>query len=164
MAASTATTCTIPVTALRSSPYSLEWGASVFAKVFATNNYGNSLVSDQGNGAIITTTPDHPINLAEAPTQRTKSTLGLTWSQAPFTGGAVIIDYRISIANVGGVFSVLTSNVENPSYTALDLTAGIIYQFKIESRNSYGYSAYSDSITLLCAFKPDAPATVTTVN
>jgi hypothetical protein len=164
MAASTATTCTIPVTALRSSPYSLEWGASVFAKVFATNNYGNSLVSDPGNGAIITTTPDHPINLAEAPTQRTKSTLGLTWSQAPFTGGAVIIDYRISIANVGGVFSVLTSNVESSSYTALDLTAGIIYQFKIESRNSYGYSAYSDSITLLCAFKPDAPATVTTVN
>jgi hypothetical protein len=68
----TATTCIIPVTSLRSPPYSLEWGASVFTKVFATNIYGNSLVSDEGNGAIITTTPDRPINLAEDTVQRTK--------------------------------------------------------------------------------------------
>ncbi len=141
MTVKTATTCIIPVTSLRSPPYSLEWGASVYAKVFATNIYGNSLVSDEGNGAIITTTPDRPINLAEDTVQRTKSTLGLTWSQALFTGGAVIIDYRINIAQVGGVFSVLTSNINSPSYTALGLTAGIIYQFTIESRNSYGYSA-----------------------
>jgi hypothetical protein len=50
------------------------------------------------------------------------------------------------------------------SYIAIDLTAGITYQFKIESRNSYGYSTFSESITLLCAFKPDAPVSVTTAN
>jgi len=98
MTVSLALTCTIPVTALRSSPYSLQWGASVYAKVLAINVYGNSLNSEEGNGAIITTTPDSPINLAEDSTHRTKSTLGLTWSQAEFTGGAVILDYRISIA------------------------------------------------------------------
>ena len=102
--------------------------------------------------------------MAEDTTQRTKSTLGLTWSQAAFTGGAIIIDYRVSIAQIEGVYSVLASNVVTPSYFALGLTAGITYQFKIESRNSYGYSAYSASITLLCAFKPDAPASVTTAN
>ena len=80
MLASTATTCTIIVTALRSSPYNLQWGASVFAKVFATNIYGDSLISDEGNGAIITTTPDPPLNLKEDTTQRTKSTLAITWS------------------------------------------------------------------------------------
>jgi hypothetical protein len=32
---STATTCTIPVTALRASPFSLAWGTSVYAKVVA---------------------------------------------------------------------------------------------------------------------------------
>jgi len=80
MSSSTSTTCTIPVTVLRSSPYNLQWGASVYAKIVATNIYGNSLVSDEGNGAIITTTPDHPLNLAEDTAQRTKSTLGLTWS------------------------------------------------------------------------------------
>jgi len=40
----------------------------------------------------------------------------------------------------------------------------VTYSFKVESRNSYGYSAYSDSITLLCAFKPDAPITIVTTN
>jgi hypothetical protein len=96
--ASLATTCTIPVTVLRAAPFSLDWGDSVYAKLFATNEYGDSLTSNEGNGAMITTTPDAPINLAEATAQRTKSTLGLTWNSPVFTGGDVIIDYRISIA------------------------------------------------------------------
>jgi hypothetical protein len=125
MSASTATTCSVPVSSLRSSPYSLQWGDSVYAKVFATNIYGNSLVSDEGNGAIITTTPDRPLNLVEDTVHRTKSTLGLTWSQAEFTGGTAIIDYRVSIAQVGSAFSVIASNVVSPSYIAVDLTAGI---------------------------------------
>lgn len=50
------------------------------------------------------------------------------------------------------------------SFIATDLTSGITYQFKVESRNSYGYSAFSDSIILLSAFKPDAPTLVTTAN
>jgi hypothetical protein len=81
-----------------------------------------------------------------------------------FTGGSVIIDYRVSIAQNGGIYSILVSNIVSSAYIAIDLTAGNNYQFKIESRNSYGYSAFSDSITLLCAFKPDAPSTVTTAN
>lgn len=47
------------------------------------------------------TTPDVPINLVEDYSQRTKSTLGLVWEEAPFNGGAVIIDYRVSIAEQG---------------------------------------------------------------
>ena len=58
METSTVTTCTIPVTALRASPFSLAWGTSVYAKVVAKNLYGSSLVSSVGNGAVITTTPD----------------------------------------------------------------------------------------------------------
>jgi hypothetical protein len=81
------------VATLRASPYTLEWGSSVYAKLFATNVYGNSLESDEGNGAIITTTPDAPIDLTENFFLRTKSTLGLTWDDAAFTGGASIIDY-----------------------------------------------------------------------
>jgi hypothetical protein len=53
--------------------------------------------------------------------------LGLTWSQAAFTGGDVIIDYRISVAQVGEVFSILATNVVNPSYTVTGLTAGLTY-------------------------------------
>jgi hypothetical protein len=65
--------------------------------VIAMNIYGNSVQSSAGNGAVITTNPDVPINLAENTSLRSKSTIGLTWSKAEFIGGAEIIDYRISI-------------------------------------------------------------------
>jgi hypothetical protein len=84
------------VTVLRTNPYSLEWGSSIFVKVIATNLYGDSQESDEGNGAIITTTPDQPTNLVEDYSQRTKSTLGLTWTAPSFTGGAIIDDYRVN--------------------------------------------------------------------
>jgi hypothetical protein len=163
MSSSTAVTCTIPVTALRTTPYSLEWGSSVFAKVIATNAYGNSVESTAGNGATITTTPDVATSIVEVDADRTKSTLGLSWTAPVFTGGDVIIDYQINIAEQGGSFSILES-VSTSTYTAISLTAGTTYEFKIESRNSYGFSSYSDVITLLCAFIADPPVTVTTAN
>ena len=69
--------------------------------------------------------------MTEDSTQRTKSTLGLIWSQAAFTGGSDIIDYRISIAQAVDLFTVLTSNVVSQKYTAINLTAGLNYKFKI---------------------------------
>lgn len=93
--------CTIPVSTLIAAPYSLAWGTNVHAKVVATNIYGDSSRSQAGYGAIITTNPDPPINLAEDYSLRTKTTLGLVWEQAAFIGGAVIIDYRINIAEQG---------------------------------------------------------------
>jgi hypothetical protein len=56
--------CSIPVLVLQSSPYSLTWGSSVYAMITATNVKGNS-TSDAGNGAIIVTIPDAPLNLAD---------------------------------------------------------------------------------------------------
>ena len=52
--------CSIPVSVLQSSPYSLTWGSSVYAKIIATNIKGNSALSNSGNGAIIVTNPDPP--------------------------------------------------------------------------------------------------------
>jgi hypothetical protein len=48
-------------------PYHLTWGSSIFAKVIAKNLIGNSVESLSGNGAIILTYPDVPINLANVP-------------------------------------------------------------------------------------------------
>ena len=164
MSASTETSCTIPVGVLRAAPFSLDWGDEVYAKVYAFNTYGNSLNSLEGNGAIITTTPDVPTDLEEVYAQRTKSTLGLAWVAPVFTGGAVIDDYRVNFALQGQAFSVLATGVVDTTYIATDLTFGQTYEFKIESRNSYGYSAFSQTITLYCAFKPDPPLTVSTAN
>lgn len=65
MSTNIATTCSVPIAALISAPYSLDWGVSVYAKVVAINLYGDSLESVEGNNAIISTSPDKPIDLAE---------------------------------------------------------------------------------------------------
>jgi hypothetical protein len=65
MTSSTAVTCTIPVSVFTASPYSLAWGSGIYVKVIATNLYGDSTESSEGNGAVITTSPDAPTNLAE---------------------------------------------------------------------------------------------------
>ena len=136
----------------------------MYVRISAINIYGSSIESLEGNGAIITTTPDAPTDLIEATEQRTKSTLGLSWTAPAFTGGAVIDEYRVSYAEQGGAFSVLESSVVGTSYLATGLTAGSIYEFKLEAKNSYSYSAFSETLSLLCAFVPDPPMTVVTVN
>jgi hypothetical protein len=55
--------CVVPVSALKNIPYELEWNTGVWANIQAYNAYGNSGVSVAGNGAIITTVPDPPVNL-----------------------------------------------------------------------------------------------------
>lgn len=75
-----ATSCTIPVSILTNAPFNLTWGSSVYAKVIATNMYGDSPVSAIGNGAVIITYPSAPLNLTEIITVRTATTLGLQWN------------------------------------------------------------------------------------
>jgi hypothetical protein len=58
-------------------PFSLYWGDSVWAKVIATNVYGDSVESVEGNGAIIITYPDAPMFLEEVLSYRSWTTLGL---------------------------------------------------------------------------------------
>jgi hypothetical protein len=81
-----------------------------------------------------------------------------------FTGGDVIEDYRVNIRIQGETYSVLASGLTTTTYTAIDLTPGVIYEFALEARNSYGYSILSDDLALLNAFKPYPPLTVTTEN
>jgi len=66
-------TCTIPISALKSSPFLLPWGAMVWARITAQNLYGNSIESTEGNGAIILREPDSPVSLANNPSLTTGS-------------------------------------------------------------------------------------------
>jgi hypothetical protein len=86
----------VPIDTLRQAPFSLEWGDSVFAKVFAFNLYGDSPVSETANGAVILTIPDAPVALDEDYSLRTKSELGLVWTLGPHDGGASVQDFQLS--------------------------------------------------------------------
>lgn len=71
---------------------------NVVAKVIATNVKGDSIESAEGQGAIIITKPDSPINLLEDTSQRSVTTLGINWQAGASDGGSVVLDYRINIA------------------------------------------------------------------
>jgi hypothetical protein len=57
-------TCNVSLTTLKTSPYSLVKGESVYVKIISANVYGDSAkYSDAGYGAVIQNIPDAPISL-----------------------------------------------------------------------------------------------------
>jgi hypothetical protein len=157
----TSSQCTVPLSTLTSAPYSLSLGNDVNVKVIATNVKGDSPESLQGSGATIIEAPDAPVNLAEDTSLRSPTELGLTWNEGAANGGAAVTEYRISYAEQGGSFSFLISTA-NTNYLVTSLTSGTTYEFKVEAKNEYGYSQFSSTISLLAAYIPEIPTSVTT--
>lgn len=109
--------------------------------------------------------PDAPINLLNVPSVTNANQIGLEWSEGASNGGTAIIDYLIQYAEVSAEFETLEVAVTTKSYTATSLTAGLTYKFKVQARNSFGYSAFSTQVEILAAQVPDKPdAPVTTFN
>lgn len=146
------TECSVPIASLTAAPYSLSFGNSIFAKVVAINYYGESDESDAGNGAIILLVPTPPVGLADNTAITTAYVIGFTWNDGVSSGGSPIIDYRITYDQSTGVYVMLDQGITTKSYaTQIVLTPGASYTFKVEARNSVGYSLTSDPITILCA-------------
>lgn len=59
--------CNVLISDLIQLPYHHYWGDSIWARVIATNIIGNSIISDEGNGAIILRAPDAPTDLSNLP-------------------------------------------------------------------------------------------------
>lgn len=57
---------------------------------------------------------------------------------------------------------LLESSVLTQEYTALSLSSGVTYKFKVRARNSVGFSLFSAEISALAAQIPDAPENVST--
>lgn len=59
--------CNVLISDLIKAPFHYYWGDSIWARVVAVNVIGESVVSADGNGAIILTKPDAPVNLQNVP-------------------------------------------------------------------------------------------------
>jgi hypothetical protein len=72
--------CAVPLTALIAPPFNLTYLDSVFAKVIATNFYGDSAESLSGNGALIFLVPDPPFQLEKNPNfVSSQSAISIVW-------------------------------------------------------------------------------------
>lgn len=96
--------------------------------------------------------------------QTTAYKIGLAWTEPTFNGGSAVLDYGVWYDNASGdgTFVLLQNLIVDTSYLATDLTKGNTYQFKIKARNAYGYSFFTNTVSILAAqepFTPDAPVT-----
>jgi hypothetical protein len=87
--------CSVPISTLSASPYDLPWGSSVQVKVTAENIYGVSGTSAVGNGAIILTYPDTPLNFVRDSSLNTATSITLNWYEGLADGGANVLDYTL---------------------------------------------------------------------
>jgi hypothetical protein len=127
--------------------------------VSATNSYGESALSESGNGATIVLVPSAPVNLANNLAVTTKSVIGITWKNGASTGGSPLIDYQVLYDKGNGDWVVLAASVSTTSYqTIVTLTPGQTYSFKVQSRNSVGLSLESAVLSVLAAQPPDQPS------
>jgi hypothetical protein len=76
-----------------------------------------------------------------------------------------VIDYRLSYdqSTNGVTYTVVSSTIVVKSHTVTGLTAGKTYKFKVESRNSIGYSSSSNVLSAVAAVVPSAPAAPSTI-
>jgi len=95
-------------------------------KVIAENQFGESDLSDPGNGAVMQTVPDAPVNLKNVPEITDVSKIGLTWENGVSNGGADIIDYTIYYTkDTQADFTELDKGILTNQYTTkVTLVAG----------------------------------------
>lgn len=127
------TSCVVPSIILHETVFNLPWSSHIYCKVVATNIYGDSLESIEGDGAVILAVPDAPVNLNEDYSKRYATLdigqLGLTWQDGADPGGIPVLDYRITIKQADIVFEQLVLGVTTKYYTATNLQAGLNYDF-----------------------------------
>lgn len=92
-----------------------------------------------------------------------KDQIAITWYEGANTAGTPVIDYRVWYTTAeDNSYQVLVSNQVDPSYTAAPLVTGTTYLFKVQARNSEGYGAFSNEVSILAAQAPDQVQAPTT--
>lgn len=130
---------------------------SVYAKIVAVNVIGESLMSEEGNGASVVFTPDAPYSLSRNDATTIAGTIGLTWVQGLSNGGSPVLDYSIIFDQAKGVYISLATGVTLTSFVKTGLTVGQTYKFRVQSRNDVGFSDYSAEIAVIASTYPKAP-------
>ena len=159
--------CSIPITTLQLSPFLLVTGDTVVAKLTATNEVGESAESAQGGSALIptdSTVPDPPTSLTRA-TTTSQTSLTFTWTAPANNGGQPLIDYAVYWDQGTGSFVELETSITATSYTkSTGIGSGSTYQFKVQARNTVGFSGDSATLEIVAASAPDSPAAPTTAS
>lgn len=109
-------------------------------------------------------TPEKPTNLLKVSADTTQITFSWT---AAVDNGSPLTDHKVYWnAGSGSTFSLLEEDLGvisqySTAPTTADLTDGAIYRFKVVALNAVGPGTVSDSVSIIAATVPDAPAAPT---
>lgn len=73
-------------------------------------------------------------------------TITLSWEE-PNANGAPILAYKLERAGNGSNFTTISDSISANSYTDINLTNGVVYQYRLSARNSQGWSAPSQIVS-----------------
>jgi len=152
-------TCTVPMSVLRASPFSLAFDALVAVRASARNSYGPGSTSDATTvGARIRREPDTmaaPVAVGTA-----EARIDLAWSalSAPANGNSEVLAYSLYWDNGGGTTGIALQDALATSASVPGLTGGTTYRFKVRARNLYGPGGFSAELVVLASDLPDKAA------
>jgi titin len=139
---------------------SLTNGSSYVFRIVAVNAAGNGIVSGTVSGT--------PFTSPGAPTapQAIGGTneVVLSWTAPSSTGGSALIGYRIERSSNGGSsWTTVASNTGSTAtaFTVGNLSAGVVYTFRIAAVTNGGYGAYSANFTGSAVGLATAPGSLT---
>lgn len=166
LGAGVSTTCTIPMSELFSAPFSLAYGANIYAKVEALNAVGYSTVSAAGTGVTVLTPPlDAPVLTRNAGT--TTTSIILDWAAIATSGGSAVTGYELLVLS-GASYTVVATAIAGTTYTHTGRTAGTTYTYKLRALNAYSVAgnmgALSAALPVIAATVANQLSPVTTAN
>eukprot|EP00347_Sterkiella_histriomuscorum_P017133 403350540 len=160
-------TCTIPMSTLRDSPFSLAFDALIEVKVYAINSYGNNTASPLNtDGARIRQKP----NKMGTPyfTARNDASITMNWAAQYGTqaGNSDILYYTFYWDSGSTTTFTVLQNSTQTSKVISGLASKTNYKFYITSTNIYGTSLDSDIVTVKTLAKPEkmSPVSINQVN
>jgi hypothetical protein len=101
---------------LISAPFNLAQGDTVYAKLIAVNEWGDSVDSITGSGSVIWSVPDQPTSLVNNNGVTGSTNIGLEWSDPVNTGGTDIIDSEIYYHDGDSVWVLLVDSISGTSF------------------------------------------------
>jgi hypothetical protein len=166
---STAVACSVPMSVLIASPYSLTQGTIVRARVYASNAFGAGATSAANtDGAKVRVAP-----LVMAAPRRGAATstgqIAVEWDllSAPSNGDSPVTSYHLVWDAGSGTTSTDLVGLVSP-YTlatysvATGVTEGSTYRFKVRARNVYGWGPFSPEVSIAATDVPSQMQVVTT--
>lgn len=107
--------------------------------------------------------PDAPLNLVNVVEITNAFNIGMDWDHGLDDGGSPVIDFKVWYALENEAYVNYVEGITTDFYTTEYTTEhGRNYKFKVQARNSVGFSLPSQEVIIRAARIPDPPTAVNT--